>query len=442
MVKMVKAVILGYGDRSSKYADYSIINPSEMSVIAVIDIEKFKLELAQKRFNLPHDMLFTSLDDFLARNIKCDVVINGTMDQLHYSTSIKLLKKGYNILLEKPVTSNPKELLEIRDLSKKNNCKVIICHVLRYTPFYKKIKEIIDSKEIGDIVDIQMNEHVWYGHFINAFVRGKWNNEQNCGSGLLLAKCCHDTDLMCWLNNNTKPLEVSSFGKKAFFSENNAPKESTDFCYNCPCKSSCMFDAYKFELLMDAIPNYIWAGINKPIEEITLEEKKKYLQTSEYGKCVFKTTMDIVDRQCVSVNFENGSIGTLNLVGGTSKSGRFIHILCNYGEVFGYVEENKLTLRRFNKEAVSTKYQRDEDYYTDEVIDINVGVENAGNGVTGHYGGDYFIMQDLVNYLSGKSMSSSITVIEDSINGHFIVYGAEKSRKEHTVVNLRDMLNE
>lgn len=249
-MKRLKAVILGYGDRSDKYAEYSLVNPDELSIIAVIDIADYKLKLAKSKFNLPDDMLFSSLDDFLKKNIKCDVVINGTMDKLHYETSIKLLNNKYNLLLEKPVTPNKKELLSIRDTAKKNGCKVVVCHVLRYTPFYSKIKELIDSNEIGKIVDMQLNEHVWYGHFVNAFVRGKWNSVKECGSGLILQKCCHDTDLMCWLNNITRPTEVSSFGQKVFFDKDNAPKNSTLYCYNCPNQKECMFDAYKFELII------------------------------------------------------------------------------------------------------------------------------------------------------------------------------------------------
>lgn len=436
-MKRIEAVILGYGDRSDKYAEYSLINPTEMSIIAVIDIEKYKLQKAKEKFDLPNEALFESLEAFLAKKIKCDVVINGTMDNLHFETSMKLLKNGYNILLEKPITPNKKQLLAIRNAAKKYGCKVVVCHVLRYTPFYSKIKEIINSGEIGKIVDMQLNEHVWYGHFVNAFVRGKWNNEKKCGSGLLLQKCCHDTDLMCWLNNRTEPIYVSSFGQRAFFNEDNAPKGATEYCYNCPNQDNCMFDAYKFELKMDAIPVYIWADLKKPIEEITDEEKIEYLKSNEYGKCVYKSSMDIVDRQCVSVSFKNGSIGTLTVVGGTSKPGRNIHIICEYGEIQGSVEENKIIYRKFNKNATSEKYKKDEDYYTDVEITPTIDVENKGNSVSGHYGGDYYIMKDLVRYLSGEKTSLSTTVIDDSVNSHLVCYGAEKSRIKRKVVKIK-----
>ena len=431
-MKRISCVILGYGDRSSRYAFYAKQNPEELEVIGVIDVNALKREQCKTAYNLQDNQVFESLEEFLVADVSCDVVINGTMDQLHYQTTMALLEQGYNILLEKPVTANPQELLEIERKAKEKECKVVVCHVLRYTPFYSKIKSIIDGGVIGKIVSLQLNEHVWYGHFVNSYVRGKWRSEKECGSGLLLAKSCHDTDLMCWLNNNTEPKYVSSFGSKEFFTENNAPAGATQYCYECPHSADdCMFRAEKFQIEKDFIPFYTWAGIGKPIEKITLEEKQEFLKHDTYGQCVYKTDMDIVDRQCVSVQFANGSIGTLNLIGGASKGGRHIHIVCEYGEIVGYIEDNKITVRIFNK---------DEIFYDEEENNLNDEMQNAeeDNSVSGHYGGDYYIMKDLVRFLNGEQTSVATTVIDDSVNGHLVCYAGEKARKENVVVNLMD----
>ena len=428
-MKKIQCVILGYGDRSSRYAQYVESKPEELEIIGVIDVNDLKLQRAKEVFGLSDACLYKSLEEFLQKDVVCDVVINGTMDQLHYATTMPLLEKGYNVLLEKPITANAKELLEIEAKAKEKNCKVVVCHVLRYTPFYSKIKGIIDSGKIGKVVNMQLNEHVWYGHFVNAYVRGKWRSEKECGSGLLLAKCCHDTDLMCWLNNATDPYMVSSFGSKSYFTEENAPQGATQYCYACPNQKSCMFNAEKFQIEKDFIPFYTWAGINKPLDEITLEEKREFLKKDVYGQCVFKTDMDIVDRQCVSVQFSNGSIGTLNMIGGTSAAGRHIHVICEYGEVIGYIEQNKIIVRVFDKDNVCC---------TESVVDFSkenhLGDED--NSVAGHYGGDYYIMKDLVRFLNGEKTSVSTTVISDSVNSHLICYAAEKARKENVVVDL------
>lgn len=430
-MKKISCVILGYGDRSSRYADYAKQVPEELEVVGVIDILELKRRQAKQIFDLQDSQVFESLDDFLKADVKCDVVINGTMDQMHYETTMPLLEKGYDILLEKPVTANPEELLEIEKKAKEKGCKVVVCHVLRYTPYYSTIKNIIDSGKIGKIVNLEMNEHVWYGHFVNSYVRGKWRSEKECGSGLLLAKCCHDTDLMCWLNNVTAPEYVSSFGSKSFFTESNAPERATQYCYECPHQTDCMFNAEKFQIEKDFIPFYTWAGINKPLDEITLEEKREFLKKDVYGQCVYKTDMDLVDRQCVSVEFANGSIGTLNMIGGASVADRHIHIVCEYGEIVGYIGANKITLRVFDKDKIAP---------TEEIIDLNKEhalSEDEDNAVGGHYGGDYYIMKDLVRYLNGEQTSVATTVISDSINSHLICYAAEKARKERVVVELK-----
>lgn len=433
-MRKINCIILGYGDRSSRYAEYACIKPDELEIVGVIDVNELKRHQCKEKFGLDDSQLFENLEEFLQADVTCDVVINGTMDQLHYKTTMPLLEKGYNILLEKPITANPQELLNIEKKAKEKGCKVVVCHVLRYTPFYSTIKQIIDSGRIGKIMDMQLNEHVWYGHFVNSYVRGKWRSEKECGSGLLLAKCCHDTDLMCWLNNATVPEYVSSFGSKSLFKEENAPEGATKYCYECPNQKDCMFNAEKFQIEKDFIPFYTWAGINKPLDEITLEEKREFLKKDVYGQCVYKTDMDIVDRQCVSVEFANGSVGTLNMVGGTTAAGRHIHIVCEYGEIIGYIEENKITVLTFDKENVVGH---------DEYIDLNTVnvLEDEDNSVGGHYGGDYFIMKDLVRFLNGETTSVATTVIGDSINSHLICYAAEKARKEKVVVDLQEEYN-
>ena len=437
-MKILTVAIVGAGNRGQAYADYSLIRPEELKVVAVCDPNPVNLKEAADRYGVDEKMRFAAFEDFIAAKVKCDFVINATMDQMHFETATALIDTGYDMLLEKPVTANPKELRIIERAAREKGVRVFVCHVLRYTPFYRKIKELIDGGEIGGIIGIEMNEHVWHGHFVNAYVRGKWRSEKECGSGLLLAKCCHDTDLMCWLNDKTKPTKVSSFGSRSTYCPENAPSGATEYCYNCPAKDGCLFDAMKFELVMDCCPQYTWLNTGKPIDSLTAEEKTEYLKTSTFGKCVYKTDMDIVDRQCVSVEFANGSIATLNMIGGASRAGRHIHIVCEYGEIVGYLEQNELVYRRFNKNVKNEKYLNDEMTYTDTVIDIEKEVVQSGALFGGHSGGDYAIMHDITRFFNGDAPSPSLTPISDSIDGHFIVYAAEGSRRKDEVVKMKE----
>lgn len=118
---------------------------------------------------------------------------------LHVPTSVPVLEKGYDLLLEKPFCVSEEQLWKLQETAQRCGSKVMICHVLRYAPFYSAIKRHILAGEIGDIISMQMTEYVSYHHLGVAYLRGKWANESVCGSPILLAKCCHDLDLMMWI---------------------------------------------------------------------------------------------------------------------------------------------------------------------------------------------------------------------------------------------------
>lgn len=204
-MKKIKAAVVGCGDRGCIYADYALRNPDEMEIVAVADTNKLHKEEARTRYSLEDDRAFDSVEAFVTAGIACDIVIDATMDKAHYPTAMALLNAKYNVLLEKPVCPNKEELLALQHAAHENGCRLIVCHVLRYTPFYSAVKKVVSEGRIGRVRSIEMTEHVGMAHFIDSFVRGKWKSEEECGSGLLLAKCCHDVDLMCWLGDASRP---------------------------------------------------------------------------------------------------------------------------------------------------------------------------------------------------------------------------------------------
>jgi predicted dehydrogenase len=422
--KKLWGVVVGYGNRGQVYADYTFDNPEEFGVAAVVDPNKFKLQEAQKRYGLSDGQLFESFEEFLKAKIPCDFVINATMDQYHYETAMQILEAGYDMLIEKPIVPNKEELLAIQACATQKGCKVFVCHVLRYTPYYRKIKKLLNEGVIGDIITMEMNEHVIVAHYLAAYDRGKWNSEAACGSGFLLAKSCHDLDIMCWLNNATAPKKVSSFGGRRLFVKENAPEDASEFCYQCKHESTCPYSALKQYLDLDAMPFLVWNDLDKPLDEITREEKEEFLKRHNYGRCAYLAGGDLVDRQNIIVEFENGSCCTFTLVGGTTRADRYLHIVGTKGEIEGKLEKNKFILRKYDRNYIGVE---------DEIIDISKEVvNNAKYG--GHNGGDFAIMHDLIAYLNGDESSVSITKLEDSINGHLCVYAAEKSRKEKVIV--------
>ena len=316
----IKVVVIGFGDRAVAYTKYAIDHPDRLQVVAVVDPSPFRRSLAKEMFHIEDEYLFSDISECLKLGKIADAVINATMDELHIQTAIPFLELGYDMLLEKPITNNKEDLLRLKKAADEHGCRMMICHVLRYTPFYTKIKEILLSGEIGDIVELETNEMVGVAHASASYIRGKWNSRKKCGSSMLLAKCCHDMDLLCWFNNGIRPVKATSFGGRRYFISRNAPANSGERCLvDCKCETECPYSAKKLLLDNEYFSQYTFTCLNKKYEEITMEEKIESLKTTNpMGRCVFKTDADIVDRQAVIVEFENGSIATHSLVSGVA----------------------------------------------------------------------------------------------------------------------------
>ena len=414
-MKKVSVVVIGFGDRAVAYTKYALNNPDRLEVKAVIDPNPFRRSLAKEMFSVADDMLFENMEDCLKLGKIADAVINATMDELHIPTAIPFLELGYDMLLEKPITNNKEDLLHLKRVADEHGCKLMICHVLRYTPFYLKIKEIILSGEIGDIVSMETNELVGVAHSSASYIRGKWNNRQKCGSSMLLAKCCHDADLLCWFNNTTKPVKTASYGGRYHFIEKNAPEGAGTRCLvDCKVEKECPYSCKKLLIDNEYFAQYTFVCLNKKYEDITMEEKIESLKTNNpMGRCIYKTDADIVDRQALIVEFENGSIATHNMISGVARPGRNVLIIGTKGEIQGFLEENKFIVRTYNPANCLWEER------VEEITNIVAG--------DGHSGGDSRLVNDFVNMELGLPRSISATVLDDSINGHLLVYAADES---------------
>ena len=417
----LKAILVGCGDRTCVYANFAVNELNGLEVVGAVDPNPERRRYVHEHFNVPLDKCYSDVSEVLSQGKIADVVINGTMDQLHIQTSIPFLKQGYDMLLEKPITNNEKELLELATVAKENNCKLMVCHVLRFSPFYREIKKILLSGEIGTLININTSERVGAYHSSVSYLRGKWNSEEKCGSSLLLAKCCHDIDLITWFNNQTRPVLTYSDGSRNYFNEEDAPKGSGNRCLvDCPkeIREKCIYDAEGMYIKNDLLPWYPWQCTGKNYQDITLEEKIESIKTNNpHGRCVFKCGGDLLNVQQVVIKFANGSMACHTLVLGAMKADRTIYIMGTKGEIEGSVSSGKLFVRTYNKENAG---------YNEKVITFDDKKGETG----GHFGGDKGIVSDFLTFISGGKPSISTTVIEDSLIGHLLVYDADESIRE------------
>lgn len=412
--KPITAIIVGAGHRSIIYADYSLEHPDELQIVGIADPDKARVEDAVKKYGIPQENCFKNAEELAKRERFADVIINGTMDKDHVSTSIPLLKAGYDMLLEKPFAVSKAEMTELVDVVNKHGNKVMVCHVLRYSEFYKEIKKTVSQGEIGEIISIQLCEDVSYHHYATSYVRGKWANSDRSKTSMLLAKCCHDIDLMMWIMGDLKPEYVTSAGSLLYFNKDNAPEDAGERCMvDCKYVDTCNLSAKRIYLdLPGRWDFYVWPELH----HASYEEKHEYLKNiSPYGRCAYKCDNNVADHQTVMIKFSNGATGTHNLTAGCAFSKRIIRVIGTKGEINGVFEDQKFTVSYINP-------HNDNDH-TDRVVDLS---QNHSASI-GHGGGDHSLVADFIKYINESEPSISCTSLDDSVLGHLVVFCADES---------------
>lgn len=437
---MLTAVLIGAGHRALTYASYAQHHPDELQIVGVADPIAQRRQLVADLYDLPVERCFASAEELAAQPKLADFAINGTMDHQHVATSLPLLAAGYDLLLEKPFATNEAEMWALAEAAQRDNRKVAICHVLRFAPFYRAIRQQVLDGVIGEVLNIQAVEHVSYHHMAVGFVRGKWNSKRKCFSPMLMAKCCHDLDLIAWMKSGVPPVRVASFGSNYQFRPERAPADAGTRCLvDCPIETDCLYSARKHYI---DHPNrwafYVWDALQQEVKpanlpakqytELTLEEKIEWLKSDNpYGRCVWKCDNDVVDHQSVAIEFADGATATLNMVGGAAKPSRSIHIIGTRGEIQGNLEDSRFVIRHIDP--------RPGHEYAEEVVDLSIGGDMTG-AFGGHGGGDLRLMADFVRLVRGEQPSISTTTLADSINGHLIGFCADRAMEEGKVVTV------
>ena len=424
----ITAVVVGAGHRGIGYARYAEQRPDRLKIVGVADPSGPRRLEAAQRFGIPDSRCFVSADELAARPKFADAAINGTMDRFHVPTSLPLLEAGYHLLLEKPFATGEDEMRRLVDAAERNGNVVMVCHVLRYAPFYRAIKERVAAGEIGELINVQTGEHVSYHHMAVGFVRGKWRNRAYSGSSMLMAKSCHDLDLIMWMKAGSRPIAVSSFGATSQFRPEKAPEGAGTRCVvDCAIEADCLYSARKHYIdHPDRWTFYVWAGL-EGFAEPTAEQRLELLKTDDYGRCVWHMDNDVVDHQSVVIEFDDGSTATHNMVGGTARPSRSIHLIGTTGEIQGVFEDQSLVVRRIDP--------RPRHEYSEERVSTDVSGDMHG-AFGGHGGGDMRLVEDFVSLVQGESRSISCTSLDDSISSHLVGFRADVAMEERRVVNI------
>ena len=421
-MEKVKLILIGAGDRGTTYANLGAASCPEMEIVAVADPDPVRRNYIRDKFNLPQEACFEYGEDLLKLPKMADAAIIATQDQMHYHLAMQAIEQGYHLLLEKPAAPTPKQCRDIADAAEKQNVKVVVCHVLRYTPFFRLLKKIIDEGKLGRVINLVHVECVGNVHQSHSYVRGNWRRAED-STPMILAKCCHDLDIIQWLLNEDCT-RLHSFGSLSYFCRENMPDGAPEFCYQgCPAEEECPYSALKI-YRQRKFPPFVGTATRK--HNPTDEDIEKAITETNYGRCVFQCDNDVVDHQVVNLEYESGATVSFTMSAFT-KGGRKVRIMGTKGELHAEMSWDHVNVF---------------DFATRKMEEIKIADAIRDEEISGgHGGGDRGIIRSFCQMLAGTYEGNSISDISVSIKNHLTAFAAETSRVENRIVNMEDYIN-
>ncbi|XP_069991140.1 trans-1,2-dihydrobenzene-1,2-diol dehydrogenase-like isoform X3 [Penaeus vannamei] len=419
--RKVTTVIVGAGNRGQNYARYSEEYPDLLQIVAVAEPRQNRRENIQKIHSLPQERCYKDWEDLVKEPKLADCAIVATQDQDHLKPSVALAKLGYHILLEKPMAVSEEDCRAIYEACQEAGVMLAVCHVLRYHPPARKLKELIDSGVIGEVVNINHTEPVGFWHFAHSFVRGNWHNSKR-STFSLLAKCCHDVDLIAYWMGNKKCVKLSSFGSLHHFRKEKKPAGGGTRCLQCPIETKCPYSAKK--IYLDPAPTKPRWPMS-PVCDIEdgpggyLANLTKALETGPYGKCVYEVDNDVCDNQVVNFEFSDGATATLTMVAFTE------HLCSRKAIVYG-------THGQLTWDESKGHFVEHYDFLSQSTTIHESDVPPPLNW--GHGGADYFLMKSFVEAVAAGDKDCILSGPKVSLETHLLTFAAEESRLSGAIV--------
>jgi len=358
---------------------------------------------------IPVERQFRSCEELYALGQIADVMINCTLDRLHADSTLPAIEMGYDVLLEKPMANTLEGNLRLVQAAEQHGRLMMICHVLRYTSFFSTLHDILASGRLGRIITVEHRENVVYWHMAHSFVRGNWRNSQ-MESPMILAKCCHDLDILFW---NMGPVaKLSSFGSLIHYRSENAPDGAPVRCTDgCPVADECPWYAPRLYLR-----EHTGWPVSVISEDTSLEARRHALETGPYGRCVYRCDNDVVDNQTVNMEFESGATGVMTMHGHSYEEGRTMRY-----------DGTRATLR--GKFGHSGDVIEIHDHLTGEVETISPRA-----GLSGHGGGDEGIMRAFVSAV--RDSTDAQNTAREALESHIMAFAAEQARVEGQIIDM------
>ncbi len=418
-MKAARLLIVGAGSRGTTYASYKLAHPDAARVVGVAEPRGAWRERLAEAHAVPPSNVFHDWRDLVSKTKLADAVVIATPDRMHVEPAVAFARKGYHVLLEKPMSPDEDGCRRIVSAALGAGVVFAVCHVLRYTPFTRKIKDLIDGGAIGEVVSVQRLEPVGYWHQAHSYVRGNWRR-QDLASSMLLAKSCHDLDWIRFVLGS-RCVAIQSFGALKHFRADNRPPAAASRCVECSIESSCPYSAVKIYLGRVAEGQTGWP-VDVLVPEVNEASVLEALRTGAYGRCVYDCDNDVVDHQIVNMLFDGGQTASLTMTGFAEADHRQTRIFGTKGQVVG----DGRTIRHF-------------DFLTDRWGEIETGTADPSI-LGGHGGGDSGLMEAFVDAVRRGDPARIPSGPLETLETHMMAFAAERSRIENRVVPMEELL--
>ena len=410
-MEKVKLAIIGTGLRGAyTYAPLIAKYKDKCEIVAFVENKKGRRDLFLEKYPVDKDMVFDNLNDFIAHDKLADAVIISHYDLLHYDTAQVLLVKGYDVLVETPVANSLDGLVHLKEYSLKNKDRLfMVAYNNRYSSFYTKLKEIVDDKKLGDLINISYNVDIGYQNFVHNYVRGNWRITSDTAT-IMLTNSCQDIDMMINLSKG-KCQKVSCFSDLRIFNWENFNTKMSENCFRCSEEESCPFSAKKIYLQEDKLIN------NSVHINPTKDNLEAILKQGPYGKCVFYCDNDVCDNLTSIFKFDNKVTSNFNINAFTKESDKKIRLFFKEGEVEASFKQKEIKIKSFLN--------------TDEKI-IKIDQENT----------DEKLFLDFIDRVKNKNYKSCISDVGSVIESHVATFAAEFANVSETVVDVKSFFND
>lgn len=400
-MKKIKVGCIGVSHRGRAYLNEMVKYPDVFEITALCDLSPVKLGYASM-YGVKEENKFFDEDEFFKQ--KLDLIIVATQDQQHVGHAIKALRSGADVLCEKPISNRLEEIKKLLKVQKETGKNVFICHVMRYAPGFQMIKKMLEEGKIGRLIMIDSIEQVSIFHYLHAYVRGPYKKEST-SSPMIIAKCCHDLDLLTWFAES-RCKSISSLGELTFFKKENQPEGAANRCTDCKFKNDCDYSSVRiYEKNRYNLRTHI-----TNVEPVTDEAVRESLLTTDFGLCAFNAGNDVVDHQVCTMTFENGVIANLRMMGFVRWGGRTTTFFGTKGELYLNEEKKFLEIKLYSEPET-------------EIIPL----KDLLSGVYLHGGGDFGIIKAISEfYKYGKS--KDLATLENAVESHLMGFAAEESR--------------